>query len=439
MPARKLDNHPRRYELTKELHARPFMPIAVPGRALMVAFKQERNAQERDPAADREHLLNFIERHGGPHPAPGASHHIGDFDRFVLKWERHTEFVSYLLVEEGAGADLFDASLSEHLPEEWLAEAPGKVVAAVEIEIIEAADAEAAEALITNGGLAREFSRESLVMAKVIDGGALAIGDFRIHEGDFSRFALIVHQGVGARRIGRAVQRLVEIENYRVLAMLALPIARSLSGRLNQIDRELTALLARVADREDPVTEQAILDELTALSAEIEALSASTAFRFGAARAYEAIVHERIEMMREERMVGRQLFSEFMFRRFDPAMRTVRAAEARLEGLATRASRTADLLRTRVDVALQAQNQDLLTSMDRRAALQLRLQETVEGLSVVAISYYAVSLGSYALAPVAELIDVEKDLLVAVSVVPIAFGVWSFVRSIRQRVSRDTQ
>ncbi|MEL6482030.1 MAG: DUF3422 domain-containing protein, partial [Pseudomonadota bacterium] len=219
----------------------------------------------------------------------------------------------------------------------------------------------------------------------------------------------------------------------------ALPIARSLSGRLNQIDRELTALLARVADREDPVTEQAILDELTALSAEIEALSASTAFRFGAARAYEAIVHERIQMMREERMVGRQLFSEFMFRRFDPAMRTVKAAEARLEGLATRASRTADLLRTRVDVALQAQNQDLLTSMDRRAALQLRLQETVEGLSVVAISYYAVSLAAYALAPVAEMIDLEKDLVVALAVPPIALGVWSFVRRIRQRVSRDTQ
>ncbi|MEL6483155.1 MAG: DUF3422 family protein, partial [Pseudomonadota bacterium] len=242
MAPRKLENHPRRYELTKELHARPFMPIAVPGRALMVAFKEERNAQERDPAADREHLLNFIERHGGPHPPPGASHHIGDFDRFILKWERHTEFVSYLLVEEGAGEDFFDGSLSEHLPADWLAEAPGKVVAAVEIEIIQAEDAAAAEAMITQGALAREFSRESLVMSKVIDGAALAIGDFRIHEADFSRFALVVHQGVGARRIGRAVQRLVEIENYRVLAMLALPIARSLSGRLNQIDRELTAL-----------------------------------------------------------------------------------------------------------------------------------------------------------------------------------------------------
>ncbi|MEO0957864.1 MAG: DUF3422 domain-containing protein [Pseudomonadota bacterium] len=436
MPARKLDNHPRRYELTKELHARPFMPIAVPGRALLVAFKEERHAQDRDEEADRAHLLSFIERHGGPHPAPGASHHIGDFDRFILKWERHTEFVSYLLVEEGASSGFFEGTLAEHFPEDWLAEAPGKVVAAVEIEIVQAPDAEAARTMITTGPLGREFSRESLAVAQVIDGAALAIGDFRIHEGDLSRFALVVHQDVGARRIGRAVQRLVEIENYRMLSMLALPIARSLSGRLNQIDHELTALLARVADREDPVTEQSILDELTALSAEIETLSASTAFRFAAARAYQAIVQERIDMMREQRLIGRQLFSEFMLRRFDPAMRTVRAVESRLEGLATRASRTADLLRTRVDVALQAQNQDLLTSMDRRAALQLRLQETVEGFSVVAISYYAVSLVGYALKPLADHLGVEKDLLVAMTVPVVVLCVWSFVSRIRRRVTQ---
>ncbi|MEM7496656.1 MAG: DUF3422 domain-containing protein [Pseudomonadota bacterium] len=437
MPARKLDNHPRRFELTKELHARPFMPVGVPGRALLVAFKEERHAQERDPEADRAHLLSFIERHGGPHPAPGDSHHIGDFDRFILKWERHTEFVSYMLVEEGEGEGLFEATLAEHLPADWLAEAPGKVVAAVEIEVMRFADLAAAEEAVSRGRLAREFSRESLAMARVIDGAALAIGDFRIHEGGFSRFALLVHQDVGARRIGRAVQRLVEIENYRMLAMLALPIARSLAGRLNQIDRELTSLLARVADREDTVTEQAILDALTALSAEIEALSASTAFRFGAARAYEAIVHERVQMMREDRLVGRQLFSEFMLRRFDPAMRTVRATETRLEGLATRASRTADLLRTRVDVALQAQNQDLLTSMDRRAALQLRLQETVEGLSVVAISYYAVSLAGYFLAPLEEIFDIPEAFLKAIAALPIILLVWWFVRRIRKRVARQ--
>ncbi|MEO1471094.1 MAG: DUF3422 domain-containing protein, partial [Pseudomonadota bacterium] len=213
--------------------------------------------------------------------------------------------------------------------------------------------------------------------------------------------------------------------------------ARRSSARLNEIDRELSDLIRVVADRRGERSEQEILDRLTGLSAEIEAMAASTAFRFGAARAYEAIVHERIAMMREERILGRQLFSEFMLRRFDPAMRTVRATEGRLSGLATRASRIADLLRTRVDVALEAQNSRLLQSMDRRAALQLRLQETVEGFSVVAISYYAVSLASYALAPLATVWGLEKGELVALITLPVLLGVAIFVRRIKRRVSDD--
>ncbi|MEL6196551.1 MAG: DUF3422 domain-containing protein [Pseudomonadota bacterium] len=427
------DHHPQRFAMMNELHARPFMSVGAPGRALVIALKSGKNAQERDPEIDRAHLIDFIDRHGGPHPAPGASHYLGAFGRFAMKWERHTEFVSYMLVEPGQGETLFDGTLADHFPAEWLSAAPGHLVAAIEVEVLRVADRAAAEAMLT-GPLQREFNVESLASTVTLDDGALAVGDFRIHEGGFSRFALVVYEPIGERRIGRALQRLVEIENYRALSMLALPIARETALRLNQIDRELSDLIARVANREAKTAEQEILDALTALSAEIEAMAARTAYRFGAARAYEAIVHERIAMMREERLLGRQLFSEFMRRRFDPAMRTIRATEERLIGLATRAGRIADLLRTRVDVALQAQNQELLTSMDKRAALQLRLQQTVEGLSVVAISYYAVSLSAYVLAPVTKYLPVSREALVALVAVPIVFGVALFVRRIRRGV-----
>jgi uncharacterized membrane-anchored protein len=140
-------------------------------------------------------------------------------------------------------------------------------------------------------------------------------------------------------------------------------------------------------------------------------------------------------MLREERLAGRQLFSEFMVRRFDPAMRTCHATERRLAELATRASRIAELLRTRVNVAVEAQNQELLESMDRRAALQLRLQETVEGLSVVAISYYAVSLAAYLLAPLAKGAGLDKSVLTAAAVIPVVGLVWWLVRRMRKRIS----
>ena len=224
--------------------------------------------------------------------------------------------------------------------------------------------------------------------------------------------------------------------------MLALPLARQTGGRLNQIERELSQLIAQVGSGDGAVAEAVILGQLTALSAEIEALAAAAAFRFGAGLAYEAIVIQRIEMLREERLTGRQLFSEFMVRRFDPAMRTCHATERRLGELATRASRIAELLRTRVNVAVEAQNQELLESMDRRAALQLRMQEMVEGLSVVAISYYAVSLAAYLLAPLAPMLApvlgpgfaLDKSVLTAAAVIPVVGLVWWLIRRMRRRV-----
>ena len=166
----------------------------------------------------------------------------------------------------------------------------------------------------------------------------------------------------------------------------------------------------------------------------LETLAAGCAFRFGAAGAYRALVAQRLAALREARLSGRQLFGEFMSRRFDPAMRTCESVERRLDELSRRASRAANLLRTRVDVALEEQNQKLLESMDRRAALQLRLQETVEGLSVVAISYYAVNLAAYALAPLAERAGIDKSTVLAVVVVPIMGLVWIFVRRLRRGI-----
>ena len=437
MTVESIGNHPQRLALTNELHARPFQPMQAPGRALHLALKPPANAAERDPQADRDHLLLLLDRHGAPHPAPGASHHTAELGRIRLKWERHTEFVSYTLTEDAAGDPLFSPGLMQHFPENWIAEAPGKVVAAIQLELLQATDREAANGLMRQR-LAREFQSESTAAAWVLDGNALIVGDFRIHEGGFSRFAFVLCGEAGPRRIGRVCQRLIEIEVYRTLAMLALPIARAMTARLNEIERAIGELIAEVASDDTKAQESAILAALTRHSAEIEKLAAESAFRFGAGRAYDAIVRERIEMLGEERVAGRQQFREFMLRRFDPAMRTVYAAERRLGELAVRASRVGEMLRTRVNVALEAQNQRLLASMDARAGVQLRLQQTVEGLSVVAISYYAVALAAYLLTPIALAVSVKKEILTALIAVPVIAGVWWFIRRIRRRIEHDS-
>ncbi len=213
--------------------------------------------------------------------------------------------------------------------------------------------------------------------------------------------------------------------------MLGFARVKALMPQIGELDRQLTQLMGEMT--KDTTHPDDLLPQLLATSTELETLSARSAFRFAATGAYEAIVHQRIEALREDRFHGRQTFADFMMRRYDPAMRTVKATERRLQALSDRAIRAGDLLRTRVDVERSAQNQALLESMDRRADLALRLQHTVEGLSVVAISYYAVSLVSYLLYPLTNA-GISKGMLTAGVTLPVVALVWLAVRRIRRKL-----
>ncbi|WP_417247982.1 DUF3422 family protein [Celeribacter sp.] len=421
-----LTDHPRRYELTNELHARPFPKVSAPGRAAYLAIRAEGDAARRDRALDRAHLLALLDRYGAAHPAPDATHFMGQIGKYHLKWESHTEFVTYTVFAEGVAEAKFDHGTFDLFPQDWLDEAPGRRVASalIRIEAVESADE-----MITR--LDDWFERESLACAHVLDEALIVASDFRIDEAGHTRFALFPRPDTGARRIGRVVQRLCEIETYKTMSMLGLVQARRVVGELAEIEMELSRLMGAMAQEGD-TGDDGLLDDILRLSTRIETLVTQTNFRFGATGAYEAIVTQRIEVLRETRFRGRQLFSEFMMRRYDPAMRTVKAAERQLDNLAERAARAADLLRTKVDVARQAQNQALLASMDRRADLQLRLQETVEGLSVVAISYYAVGLAGYAVYPFLEPTGVTKELALAALTPLVVVTVWLGLRRLKR-------
>ncbi|MBL9050842.1 MAG: DUF3422 domain-containing protein [Tabrizicola sp.] len=423
-----IHDHPLRYATVNELHARPFPSLEVPATAVYVAIKEPFQAQNRDRSKDLAHLLSMLDRHGSAHPQPGATHFQGPIGRAELKWESHTEFVTYTAFTKGVSARPFDPAEADILPEDWLALAPGKRLTSVLIRVEPMPETEAEL-------LARVddwFVPESLAVSRVVDGAAVVAGDFRIDPAGHMRFAVFVAPGTGPRRVGRIVQRLCEIETYRAMSMLGLMRSRDLSARLNALDPKLSALVSGL-DNAEPVPEMA-LHELLTISAELESLAVQFSFRFGATAAYEAIVNQRIEVLREQRIQGRQTFAEFMMRRYDPAMRTVKSAESRLVAMAERAERAAELLRTRVDVERSAQNQRLLESMDRRADLALRLQHTVEGLSTVAISYYAVNLLAYLLEPLAHQLHISHGVLLAGLVPVVVLGVWLMVRRIRNHL-----
>jgi len=423
----RIEDHPLRYPLANELHARPFPTVRAPARAAYLALKPAENAAGRDRGADLNHLKLLLDRYGTAHPQPGATHFSGQIGKHHLKWESHTEFVTYTIFGEGLADRPFDAATFALFPQEWLDAAPGVRMTSALIRVETLDDPNEIPAKVADW-----FVPESLAISSVLDGELVVAGDFRIDAGGHTRFAVFAKPDTGDRRTGRVVQRLCEIETYKAMSMLGLSTVRDLGAEMAAIDARLTHLVDNMAgDAADPAT---VLQDLLATSAELENIVSRTSFRFGATGAYETIVNQRIGVLREERFMGRQTFGEFMMRRFDPAMRTVKSTQARLQAMSDRAVRASDLLRTRVDVERSAQNQELLTSMDKRADLQLRLQKTVEGLSVVAISYYAVNLVLYVLGPLGVALDMSKTTIAALATPIVLLGVWAMVQRIRKHM-----
>lgn len=424
-----IEDHPLRYTLSNELHARPFPSLEAPCRAVYLAIKKPKSAAARDKSLDLDHLKALLDRYGTAHPQPGATHFSGQVGQHTLKWEQHTEFVTYTVFLNGVSDRPFDPADMEVFPEEWLASAPGVRITSALIRVEPRPEQDQIKQQVSDW-----FVPESLAVSSVLDDDAIIAGDFRIDPAGHLRFGVFVSPGIGKRRVGRIVQRLCEIETYKTMSMIGFSRVRELGPRMGEIDNELNRLMAAMTNGDGQ--EEDRLKALLSVSAELESLSAQTSFRFGATWAYEAIVAQRISVLRETRFEGRQTFAEFMTRRYDPAMRTVKSAENRLSTMAERAVRAGNLLRTRVEVARSAQNQQLLESMNHRADMQLRLQKTVEGLSVVAISYYAVSLAGYMLYPLAAMVGITEGLITALVTVPVVLLVWFAIRRIRRVVEQ---
>lgn len=419
-------NHPERLALAEEAHARPPEPVTTPARASYVAVQVDADHRARELA----HLAALCKRHGVTPPAADATHFRCDIGAVRLKWERHGEFSGYLFIVAGAAKRPFTEPAAALLQAEWLAAIPGPTVAAVHVDFLHAG-AEPQDV----SDLAESFAGHTVAGSRIAEGAGSAYTDFRIHDDGFSRF-LIFDRQLTKGQAGRTLQRLTEVEAYRMLALLALPIARRQAPRMLAIERELAVLTDGIAlGRGD---DEQLLHELTRLAAEIESGIAASLFRFGACKAYYELVMRRIAELRESRLPGVQTIEEFMSRRFTPAVATCNTASQRLADLSERVVRASNLLSTRVDIARARQNQALLSSMNRRAKLQLRLQQTVEGLSVAAIVYYLAGLVGYVTKALkAGGVKLEPDLLVGIAVPVLALLAMLAVRRARKHAAEE--
>ncbi|MBL8669731.1 MAG: DUF3422 domain-containing protein [Alphaproteobacteria bacterium] len=426
-----LTEHPQRRLLSQEIHARPSEPLLTPERASHLAFLSGESAQEAERAA----LIELCAHFGAAPPAIGATVLSVDLGRLRVRWERHTEFSTYTFFERAAFKHPFAATAIESVPADLLRQLPGQLMVAAHVAFERRRPYAPDRPPGDFAQVVRAFGHDDLAGAQVAGGAAEAFTDFQISEEGFSRF-LVLDRGLTGRQAGRLARRLLEIETYRVMAVLGLPLAREAGPRVTQLDRRLADLIGRLSLAAQ-ADEEPLLRALTELAAEVERISAETNYRFGAGRAYHDVMLRRIGELREVRIQGLPPFSEILERRLAPAIATCQSVEARIESLSVRVSRASQLLRTRVDIAVEAQNRDLLASMDKRAHLQLRLQQTVEGLSVAAITYYLVGLMGYAAKAIkAWGLPIDPDRAAGAAIPVIAAAVWLGMRHVRRRLDR---
>ena len=423
-----LKEHPLRQRLNNEFHARP--PIPLVGAVLVshLVFKHSATTAQ----AERDNLTRLTQAQNCTSIESSDSHMMLETGSFRLRWELHTEFSSYtffrsLSIGEALPADVtaFDA-----VHPDWLGAIPGKLIVAINLELRSTSEI-SPESVLAN----LTPSGRTMVAAKVADEAAWIFTDFKIDNG-FSRF-LVLNESMTQRQTGRTVQRLVEIETYRMMSLLGLPVAKKVGRWLYDGEKQLAELMDEIGQTRSLEDERKALSMLSKLAAEVEHSVARTTFRFGASRAYHGLVMQRIEELRETRISGLPTFFEFMQRRLLPAMNTCEAISRRQEELSARVARNSQLLRTRVDIELERQNQELLGQMNSRAKLQLRLQETVEGLSVVVLTYYGSQLVQYLAKGTKELHHLNTDVITAISIPLIAGLVFWGTRQMRKKLAAE--
>lgn len=417
-----LESHPLRLRLVDELHLRRMPALSPP----ICMTQTVRMVETADREAERAHILAM------PGVPPGAitdrprdaNGHAGGGIEMI--WECHSEASTTTVIAPSRADAPFATDAVAALA--WLEAAPGTVLRATRIAIV--ADEAAAEALLAS----LSFHRDHLVSCRI--GPTRIWSDFQIGADGYGR--LVVAAGdILPSDLGRTVQRLQELGNYRNLALLGLPLAQSEGVLLTSLERQLGAITQRI-DGASEGTEAALLDELCEVSARAAAIATGTGFRMSATQAYAEIAHDRLTSLHTSDIAGFQSLGDFTDRRMLPAVRTCASFVRRLEALSVRIERTTSLLRTRVDLAMQSSNVDLLRSMDANAARQLKLQHLVEGLSVIAVSYYAFSLLAKMFPLIERLSGLSEEQLQAILVLPVIVLVALYLRWRAHRVIGET-
>jgi uncharacterized membrane-anchored protein len=426
-----------RLELHNEVHARPSARVRWPALIVFVAVLNDGIGRDREC----QHLRELEGQQDLPLESLQGNFLRLQMPGYTVKWERHTEFTRYSIVQPlpepcWPTPGPLDMRSTLAVPADWLSRLPGRTVAAIQLIMVNTE-------LATPAALMEQvqdwFGGQSIVASQMGNstshpaGHSWAVTSFEVGDDGFERILVLAPAGTSDSRAGRISQRLLELETYRLMALRGLPVAKALGPMLSQCEKALADITAELESKKS--SDQELLDTLVSLAARVERATAEHVYRFSATQAYYTLVNQRIAELRERPISGTQTIGEFMQRRLSPAMATVAATAQRLASLSERVTRTSALLRTRVDIATEAQNQLLLEKLTRGQELQLRLQATVEGLSIAAISYYVVSLLLYTGKALKALgLPIHPEMAAGALVPVVLWGVWRTTRHIHDKL-----
>ena len=421
--------HPLREELYNELHIRPFYALDSPQQVTHIASCCK-NREEL--LQSYELLCELCRRYDVNIPKQQSVNYHENFGDFSIHWELHAEFYSFTIMRPVISPqDPFEYTAIDLLPSDWTQQLPGEVLTAFHIVI------DSGQLSYDSTSLSRYFEGQQVIASNVFNGKARIYTAFKLHGDHYGRF-IVHHDNLSLSELGQLNRRLTDVETYRLLTLMALPIAKKIAPQLLDMDRQLADILSVVTDLDANQSERGLLETLSSIEAQLESYRTDTNHRFSATRAYYQLVNDRLEGLKEEHLEGFASMREFINRRLTPATRTCDSVKDWMEDLSRRIERASDLMRTRVNLILQEQNRSQLAAMNRRSKLQFRLQETVEGLSIAAVSYYAVGLLGYLFSGLPlKKIGVDKNTLLASAIPFVILAIWFTTRRIKRRLFKD--
>ncbi len=431
-----------------ELHARPYIKLGNNLRTFHFAYL----IKENDEKKSWNYLDKFLRKINFQKLTNESSKYwVAEGKDLTVRYECHTEFISLTLIypnkiENKNKPKLFDENFLNLLPIEFLENFPGDHFLSTWIEMVPS------NFNFRPIDIEDFFYHDNFAGSNVAEDGANVFMSFKSDRTDFLgsgfRRVFIQNKNLRTRRTGRLLQRIVELETYQVLSLLGLPQVRQEASNLSNLEKQITEITKSVSKTAkknlnkksiDYPDYQKDLNELSYVVAKIEEIDSSTNYRLSATAAYYKLVEQRIQDLREERLESFQTSYEFLSRRLQPAIRTTEAFSRRLESLATRAQRADNLVRTQIEMGVQIQNKNLLESMELRARAQLRLQETVESLSIVAITYYIVGLLSTLVDPINfEKFFISRTVFLALCVPIILILIWYIAKMVRKKINKIT-